>query len=281
MGDIKDKMKNCILVVNYSHAKHVDSASFLRNLYKDYFKKIIFYSDAGEEINTDDHINFVYTQKGGRSQSIFWHLWENYADDINSSDGLFYTMDDCIINVSNLHAYDYTKAIFPAGEKSIRKPLNELPNRWWWTSAQGKKAIANLESSLVFKDLEIDGYTGCYADYFYVPKQYLNELFFKRMRAFGNAHIWHEIAIPSVIHNTIISKEGYQPHNYLAIWNNFGRFNDRDYFINSFDSSVKADQKINFKEDWETNHKNIAVHPIKLSNLEYRERLEEMFLTYA
>ena len=276
MGDIKNKMKNCILVVNYTFAKHAGSASFLRNLYKDYFKKIIFYSDVEEEINTDDDINFVNTNKGEFSQNIFWHLWENYVDDINSADGLFYTMDDCIINLSDLHTYDHTKAIFTSGEKSATKPLSDLPDRWWWTSSKGKRAISNLESSLDFKDLKIDGYTGCYADYFYIPKRYLNELFFRRMRDFGNAGIFHELAIPSVIHNTINSEDDYQPHNYLALWTNRAPLKNKDSFLSLFTKEREADKKINFEKDWNNSFKNIVVHPIKLSNEKYKDWLLEI-----
>ena len=96
------------------------------------------------------------------------------------------------------------------------------------------------------------------------------------MRDFGEARIFHELAIPSVIHNTIKSKEDYQPHNFLAIWDNFGRFNNKDYFLNSFKSTAKADRKINFEKHWSNSFKNIVVHPIKLSNEKYKDWLLEI-----
>ena len=73
MGDIKNKMKDIILIVKYNYAEHLGSVGFLKDLYQDHFKKIIFYSDIGENKHQQDEVNFVETKKGAYTQNIFWH----------------------------------------------------------------------------------------------------------------------------------------------------------------------------------------------------------------
>lgn len=275
MGDIKNKMKDIILIVKYNYAEHLGSVGFLKDLYQDHFKKIIFYSDIGENKHQQDEVNFVETKKGAYTQNIFWHAWNNYQEDIVNADGLFYTMDDCILNTSELKNIKEDKAIFSAGEKTVRRSLPDIENRWQWGRRSGKHALGELERSEQFKNLQINGYTGCYADYFYMPKKYLTPLFFERMKAFGDFKVWLEIAIPSVIHNTV-KQEDYMRHNFLAMWRNRQPLKNKESFLNLFTKDSEADKKINFQEHWGESFKNLAIHPIKLSKEKYRDWLSEI-----
>ena len=93
--------KNTILVVVFNYSNCVCNKNTIKKIYERHFKQIIFYSDY--PIIQDDEVNFININKGHNTHKIFKHCYEKYKSIIDDSDGLFYTMDDNIINVNILN----------------------------------------------------------------------------------------------------------------------------------------------------------------------------------
>ena len=103
-------MKNSILILVFNYSNCLNNREYLINLYKNYFKEIIVYSDY--PIINDIKINYVYIDQGHYVHNIFNHFYTNYSNLINSCDGIFYTMDDNIINLNILNLLNTKKIIY-------------------------------------------------------------------------------------------------------------------------------------------------------------------------
>ena len=114
---------------------------------------------------------------------------------INKIDGLFYTMDDNIINLNILNMYDPNKIIYKYGKN---KSLSTYKG-WHWDKNWGKNAIYNLEKDSVYQKFEINTYSGGFSDYFYLPKKYLSKKLFDLFQLFAKYNVFLELAIPTII----------------------------------------------------------------------------------
>lgn len=251
--------KNSILIVVFNYSNCICNKNIIKNIYEKHFKKIIFYSDY--PIIQDDEVNFININKGFNTHNIFNHFYRNYISIINDSDGLFYTMDDNIINVNILNLFNSEKIIYYFNE------VKTLPNYngWWWDTngngIYGKTAIKSLNNDNEFKKYNINKFSGAFADWFYLPKKYLTYKLFDLFDLFSRHKVFLEIAIPSIINNIENDKSQYQQFTDEILWNDRDKFLNKEYIYNSINH----------------NH-NLVIHPIKFNqNPISKEWLKDIF----
>ena len=249
-------MRNCILLVVFNYSNCVCNKDLLKQIYGRHFKQIIFYSDY--PIVNDSEVNFINIAKGFYTQAVFKHFADKYGKLIEESDGLFYTMDDNIINVNILHLFDSSKLIYYHNEV---KSLDNYSG-WQWDLPHGKAAIRNLLNDPDFKPYNISKFSGAFADWFYLPKQYLTPTIFNLFEIFAKHRVFLELAIPSIINNIEQAKNQYQSITVDVLWGaERANLLAKKYIFDSI------------------NHKhNFVLHPIKFNqNPASKEWLKEFF----
>lgn len=270
------KFENTILIVVFNYSDCVCNKNVIKNIYEKYFKKIIFYSDY--PIIQDDEVNFIEINRGSFTHRIFNHFYKNYKSIIDDSDGLFYTMDDNIINVNILNLFDSEKIIYYK-PNIVNHDMNlilsgittdytwfKLDNinnhsTWHWDSDFGKNAINNLINDSEFKKYNIDKFSGSFSDWFYLPKKYLTNKIFHLFELFSNYNVFLEIAIPSIINNIEMDNSQYQNFTNDILWHNREKLLNKEYIYNSLNH----------------NH-NFILHPIKFNqNPNSKDWLKEIF----
>ena len=206
-------MKNSILLLVFNYSNCLRHRQKICDLYKSHFKKIIVYSDTPQDIDEKLHndVNYIDIHRGVFVHKIFNHFYDNYKDDLNECDGLFYTMDDNIINVNILNLYSDNKIM------SFYQELHELNfySGWHWNKTWGKPAVNKIDFNNVSDELKITKFCGKpkwrhaagIADFFYLPKRYLTQKLFNLFALFSNVHL--EIAIPTIINNIETNKDEY------------------------------------------------------------------------
>ena len=252
--------KNCILLVVFNWSDCVNNKNTIKKLYENHFKQIIFYSDFPEK--EDDDVTYIDIKMGYTTTKIFEHFYKNYKLLLEDSDGLFFTMDDNIINVNILHLFDTRKIIYSYNQI---KPLTAYVG-WWWDyyseGNHGRKALVQLIEDDEFKQYTINKFSGVFSDFFFLPKQYLTPKLFHLFQLFSKYEVFLEIAIPSIINNLEQDVQYYQPFSQEILWSK----SDRDKFLNK-------DYIYNCLHH---NH-NLFLHPIKfIQNPETRGFVEEI-----
>ena len=236
--------KNTILVVAFNFSDCTHNKEYLQRLYGSHFKHIIFYSDYPE--SDDSSIHYIHVNKGCNMHNIFYHLYTTYRELIEESDGIFYTMDDNIINLNILDLLSTDKIIYNYSEV---KTLDNYSGWHWDNSVWGKSAIYKLLNDDEFKLYNIDKFSGGFSDWFYLPKKYLIDKLFDLFRLFAKHNVFLELAIPSIINNIELDKSAYHCYTFDALWgNDRNRVFDKSYVYKTF------------------NHKhNLILHPIKFN----------------
>ena len=254
------KFENTILIVLFNYSNCVCNKNIIKAIYEKYFKKIIFYSDCPTiQEEEEEEVNFININRGYNTHKIFNHFYKKYKSTIDDSDGLFYTMDDNIINVNILNLFDCGKIIYYYNEI---KTLDNYSGWWWGHNSYGKNAINNLMNDNEFKKYNINKFSGAFSDWFYLPKKYLNNILFNLFELFSNYEVFLEIAIPSIINNIEMDKSQYHHFTDEILWNtNRNNFFNKEYIYNSF------------------NHEhNLVLHPIKFNqNPNSKEWLIDIF----
>ena len=231
-------MKNSILLLVFNYSNCLNNKQKICDLYKDHFKKIIVYSDTPQ--NTDEQlhedVNYVDIKRGIFVHRIFKHFYDNYKNDISECDGLFYTMDDMIINTNILHLYNTEKIIY--FYQKIEK-INEHSPKWhpWPSSSQaltklplekhGIIGAASKPSDLNIDDSIISG--GGWADFFYLPKKYLTKKLFDLFHLFSDVFL--EISIPTTIAHIEKNKDYYSDFDFLFYGNKNRKKLESEVFI--------------------------------------------------
>lgn len=251
------KFGNSILLVVFNYSNCICNKNIIKDIYEKHFKKIIFYSDC--PIIQDDEVNFININKGYNTHKIFNHFYKKYKSIIDDSDGLFYTMDDNIINVNILNLFDSEKIIYYYNEI---KTLENYSDWWWKHIHYGKNAISNLMNDNEFKQYNINKFSGGFSDWFYLPKKYLKNTLFYLFELFSKYQVFLEIAIPSIINNIEMDRLQYQSCTDEVLWGKErNNFLNKDYIYNSLNH----------------NH-NFILHPIKFNtNPNSKEWLKEIF----
>jgi hypothetical protein len=249
--------KNCILIIVFNYSNTICNKNLIKKIYEKHFKKIVFYSDY--PVIQDNEVNFINIEKGYYTHKIFKHFYDNYKTLINDSDGLFYTMDDNIINVNILNLFDSNKIIYY--DKEIQ--TLDYHSGWQWDNKNwGKNAIINLLNDNEFKKYNINKFCGTFADWFYLPKKYLTDKLFNLFDLFDKYGVFLELAIPSIINNIETDKSNYQKFTDEVLWGeDRNKFLDKQYVYNSFNKKH-----------------NLFIHPIKFNQLpDSKEWLKEFF----
>jgi hypothetical protein len=219
-------------------------------LYEPHFKKVVFYSDYPVQASVDD-VAYIDIQRGYFTHKVFKHFYENNKELIDDCDGLFYTMDDNIINLNILNLYRNDKILFFCEPFNASNTFNYPPldiedqHTWHWEYPYGKHTIRQMLMDDDFKKYNITKFSGAMSDWFYLPKKYLTSTLFEKFDKFSR--VVFEIAIPSIIHNLSYNKEDYQP------------------FTDSFLMGSSREQVANTDYVYVTyNHKfDLVIHPIK------------------
>jgi hypothetical protein len=269
--------KNTILIVVFNYSSCICNKNTIKDIYEKHFKKIIFYSDY--PIIEDDEVNFIEINNGTNTHKIFNHYYKNNKSMIDDSDGLFYTMDDNIINVNILNLFDSEKIIYYKpnivnDDMSIILngittdytwfKLDNINNHfgWQWDDSWGKNAVANLINDSEFKKYNIDTFCGSFSDWFYLPKKYFTKQILDLFYLFAKYKVFLEIAIPTTILFIEPDKTQYQGFTHEMLWcDDRKKFLDKNYIYNSLNH----------------NH-NLLIHPIKFNeNPTSMTWLEEFF----
>jgi len=213
--------KNSILIVVFNYSNCVNNKDFIKNLYANHFKQIIFYSDLPHTI--DNEVNYINIQRGYYVHKIFEHFYDNYKEILSNAERLFYTMDDNIINTNILNLYRNDKILFYYNKVQTLDNYNG----WHWDNPWGKIAINQLLKDSKFKSFNIDKFSGDFSDWFYLPKRYLTDDLFALFKLFSTYKIFLELSIPSIINNIEKDETQYLKVNSDILWEN-----DRTKFFN-------------------------------------------------
>jgi hypothetical protein len=264
---------NVIALVVFNFESHVISnIRLIQKLYGREFKDIIYYSDTtfDEEysviIQYDNYhynhhhqkeqkqsiqVNYLNTQKGYLTHKVFPHFYHKYKHEIDKSDGVFYFMDDCIINTKLLNKFSVSKPI-------IMKPnlITGIVSDWQWIHIY-KERMEILTRSGKHHML----YYGMFSDYFYLPQGMWTDKLISKFELFAEYDIFIEIAIPTVLREFNIEYNGeYVQHSTQILWN---------------DDRLKITQP-GWVENQFTNEGTFVIHPIKLSEPDQRHLLDFM-----
>lgn len=211
---IVSDFRDVVLVVVFNYSNCLNNKEAIKKLYAQHFQKIIFYSDL-PVVQGHEDVHFISIDKGFTTHAIFPHLWANYRQDLENSAGLFYTMDDCIINTYRLAELDVTKVICNYGSIIPRPDYLSLSG-WHWDKPHGTDALKKLFS--INSLPEIEKISGAFSDYFYLPRKFIDIRLFELFDIFANAKVFLEIAIPTIIHHVT---QGEQNHGYwkeVVLW---------------------------------------------------------------
>lgn len=226
------------------------------------FKKIIFYSDY-PIVENEKEVNFIYTNRGFNGHVIFNHFYNRYKELLKESDGLFYTMDDNIINVNILNLFDSNKIIYYYTDYNKLIPYNEyhdIPLDKLDNGKYGSKAIKELMKDEEMKD--IYKIRGSFSDFFYLPKRYLTKELFKYFELFAKYEVYLEVSIPTIINNIEKDKNNYNYFEDMILW-----YDDRKKLLEYNNIYIYL------------NHLHyLFLHPIKFNeNPESKKWLENIF----
>jgi len=108
---VNEIFKNSILLVNFNWSKDTNNYKLFKSFYGKNFKNIYFYSDI-PNMNDMNDIIFLDTKSGFLAYRIFIHFYENFKDEIQNSDGVFYTHDDNILNLKLMNNFNIKNIIF-------------------------------------------------------------------------------------------------------------------------------------------------------------------------
>jgi hypothetical protein len=215
---------NSVLILVFNDSNNVSNKNVLKELYKRHFKKIIFYSVY--PIVQDEEVHFIDINNGYNTCKIFNHFHTNYRSILEDCDGLFYTMDNTIINVNILHLFDSNKIIYcSANTENI--DVNSILE-----GNDHNNAVNNLINDVEFKTFNIDKFSDYFSCFFYLPKKYLTDSLFKLFELFSKYEVFLNIAISSIIQNIEMDTSQYQ-HFKSDICNN-SDFLNKEYIYNSF-----------------------------------------------
>ena len=248
--------KNVVLVVLFNYPQHISNKNLLKQIYGNHFKDILFYSDL-PILHSDIEINYHPTNRGINGHVIFKPLYEKYKDLIDDSDGLFFTMDDAIINVNILNLFSNKSIIYYKNQNNnvnnfydcTLETIDNCKGEWfdhYHNGIYGNVAMNNLLNDIEYKKYNINTFTAKFSDFFYLPKKYLTDKLFNLFHLFSKHGVFLEISIPSIIHN--IEPDNYQYQEFLDDIPYSERFNmTQERFYDSLNRRHK-----------------LVIHPVKL-----------------
>ncbi len=264
--------KNSVLLVAFTFASNCNNIERLKKLYEPHFKKIIFYSNGllDHEKETYPDVHYLGLNCGWVVYRIFEHFEQHYLPSMPDIDGIFYTMDDNILNVNILNFFSTDKIIYEYASKDPEfAAFNMLKTPdghtgWHWDRGV-RETVYNVFNDPEFKEFGFSQVRGQFSDYFYLPKRYLTPSLFTLFRIFAKHSVSLEVAIPSILSFLVPNPDEYHTFRSLVWWYPQDRelLKDRAYLINAFSKDF-----------------NLVVHPVKFNNHpESFGWLEELFTT--
>ena len=262
--------KNSILIVAFTFASNCNNIERLRRFYAPYFKKILFYSDIPYDSATPSspEVHYLAIRNGWVVYRIFEHFRRHYADELAQCDGIFYTMDDNIINVNILNCYSTHKILYEctlsATDYNLHdglKPVDEHSG-WHW-SEENKNKVKNALQDPEIQQFGFTKVRGQFSDYFYLPKRYLTSSLFTLFEIFARHDVILEMAIPSILSFIEPDLAKYHSHRSHVLWSKEDRtkLTDKSYLLDVFKKQTC-----------------LTVHPIKFNlNPDVGAWLDELF----
>lgn len=228
------KFENVILVIVFNYSKCLNNKEAIKKIYEGHFKKIIFYCDTPSN-NDHEDVHFVSIERGYTTHAIFQHLWEHYRNDLENSDGLMYTMDDCVINTHRLNELDTNKVISNYGTTVERCDYSKLDG-WHWNKPHGIEALDRLFATHELP--EIKEICGSFSDYFYLPKRFISSKLFALFEKFADAKVFLEIAIPTIINKITEGRKNHGDWKEIVLWKEDRlKTRDRHFMISSLSAN--------------------------------------------
>lgn len=252
--------KNCILIVVFNYASCLNNIDFLRSMYEKHFKKIVFYSDVADDNTTVENVNYVEIVRGYYTHRVFTHFYDIFKEEIKECDGIFYTMDDNILNTNLFHNMN-VKSVITAWQHSVPLPTNDQKGWQWDNPVWGKAAIQKMESDPRYHSLFHGFYfRGRFSDYFFLPKSQFNDEFIEFLSLCSKYNVFLELAIPSAIDWACEGKVSYAKIQETVLWGkDREKINNKEFFYSSFTTSF-------------------IVHPVKFNaNHCFKEWLSDIF----
>jgi hypothetical protein len=254
---------NTILIIIFNFSTCINNISILDNLYGKHFKKIIYYSDIPankpkENEYYENNVNYISIEKGYFAYRVFPHFYKKYSDLFNDSDGVFYTMDDNIINVKLLNNFSNDKILYYKNKPTPGniwfncelQPIN-ICRGWWFEYCDGHwgyRACRSLLNDDEYKKYNFHKFTGKFSDWFYIPKKYFNNELMNLFNLYSKHGVFLEIAIPSIIQNFISDYSEYQDFKEDVKWGGREILAQKEYLQKTFNE-----------------YGNFIVHPIKFN----------------
>ena len=242
MVDLNFGYKNTILIVVFNYSHCVSNIDTLKKIYANHFKHIIFYAD--EPSTGNEEINFININRGLNTHKVFKHFYDKYKNILRDIDGIFYTMDDNILNVNILNLYQNNKILFNYS------PIHSLDYYTGieWTQNHGKPSLYKLLEDPEFIKYNINKFSNSMSDWFFLPKKYITDEVFNLFELFSKYNISLEIAIPSVINNIEQNEDNYSKFTENILWGDSRNkiYNDNRYIYNTFNQEF-----------------NLVLHPVK------------------
>lgn len=254
--------KNVALIINYNHSKHIpETVHALKNLYQDYFKDIFIYADSKDLVVEIPGLVIHYMDQfhGAYSAGVISDFASRY--DIHKYDGVFFTMDDCLINVSLLDALDDQKTIYDYLRAGTPGPISEKSG-WHWDVVvdKGHKQWGIGACTNVLKDPRFialggkDIFVPSSGDFLYVPLKYIDR-YVEFSRIFYDHRVFLEIAVSSCLAQ-IPALDDHNIIDHRILWKKEERENVTIDYINERIKTV------------------LIFHPVKLSKNRMRYNKE-------
>ncbi len=204
-------------MIVFHSANRLGDKDFVEALYAPRFKKIIFYFNC-PEVSDSDNINFVHeTTKRSYLLKVFGDFFQKYKSLIDTSDGVFYTSHDIVINLNVLNLYRNDRIIYYLQElgtfANVGVRLNICSLLELKRSRRMRRFKNNLRRSLQnpqFHGPIIDESADPYVDWFYLPQKYITNTLFEVFDLFAESDLRLEIAIPTIIYNIEQDADKYQ-----------------------------------------------------------------------
>jgi len=212
------------LLINYNYSKHIpETIDMVMDLYRPWFKDVFIYTDSKDPVITiPGHvIHFTDQWHGAFSCGVISDFAARYP--IENYSGVFFIMDDCLLNISLLNSMDDNKVIYDYLGSTALGPLREKKG-WHWDYVHdlypqwGIGACTKVLNDPRFTTLGgRDLFANSSGDYVYIPRKYLAQ-YAKFCELFYDHRVWLEIAIASCLAQCSI-EDDFNTFEQVFLWN--------------------------------------------------------------
>lgn len=236
-------------------------------IYRPYFKHIVFYSSKPHQEHTYECLYFSDTRGGHSGYKALIDFYYN-SKISRSTDGILYLMDDVLLNINYLKNMDLTNPIYFSQDDNLSITNSThltqyLDTQHWgiWARETGRTACQKVitdERNKIFTELD---FFAKLSDFFYLPNKCITEELINYLEIFNKYHLHLEIAIPSLFKKLFYQHYGIQTFNALP---NIlgGNANITNYTTENFKKYIYLP--------------NLYVHRVKLSSKENQNYVRQL-----